>query len=215
MTLTLQKIYEDTTKQAWSIFDSDISSLEDDDAGVINSIQKALSELWLAYPYSFRLKNYETSTEKGEQQYRKPNGDIDKIYITNTDSKKQELKCIKPQIDDETGLPTGYYIRFNKINLYPIPDNEYELNIEYFTNKPAKNVSGDDIYNLYELTDYINIQEEYEDIFKNALITKAMVMSIASPQNRNYSSYQEQALKAFKTLINSTNTGVDNKSIIW
>lgn len=215
MTLTLEYLYKETTKQAWSIFDSDISALEDDDAGVINSIQKALSELWLAYPYSFRLKKYETDTQANEQQYRKPSGNIHKIFITNANGETQELKYIKPEINIINGIPQSYFIEFNKINLYPVPDNEYPLEIKYYTNKPAKNSSGDDIYNLYELTDYINIQEEFEEVFKNALITKAMVMSIASPLNRNYTSYQEQALTAFKTLINATNTGIDNKIIKW
>lgn len=219
MTLTLNYIYEETTQQAWSIFDSEISTLEDDDAGVINSIRKALPILWNAYPYSFRLKEIDIETEKNESEYKKPAGNIKSIYLSNSNGKNEKLEYLhSPILESIIDKPTNYFIKKNKINLFPIPDNSYNLSVSYHKIKPARNISGEEINNLYELTDYINISEEYEEyeeLFKNALITKAMLFAIASPQNRNYASYQEQADRAFKTLINVTSNSIDNKIIKW
>ena len=63
--------------------------------------------------------------------------------------------------------------------------------------------------------DAINIPEKYENIFKNALITKSMLYAIASETDENYSGYKEQYDKAYKILINYTSGLEKERKVYW
>ena len=118
-------------------------------------------------------------------------------------------------LEDKVGEPIGFYISNDEIILYPTPDNLYNVTIEYLTLAIGENDFGDSIYSLVNDNDAINIPEKYENIFKNALMTKSMLYAIASESDENYSGYKEQFEKAYKILLNYTSGLNKDKRVIW
>ena len=71
--------------------------------------------------------------------------------------------------------------------------------------------AGDNpIYNLNNLTDKLDIPEMYEDIFKTALMNKAMVNAIAADNSENYQPYIKQFVESYSALLNSI-SGVESE----
>ena len=57
--------------------------------------------------------------------------DFDKIKLTTEDDFMEPTS--ETEIDtDETGQPTHYFLRGNKIGFYPIPDTTYTVKMHYF-----------------------------------------------------------------------------------
>lgn len=222
MALTYLQIYNKMTGQAWSMFDSEVQDKEEFETAVTTSIQKALSELWLCYDYPFRYKEVDYVTEPDNNKINMPNGNITQ-KIVNSETvygirigksfleydENIELK------DEKAGKPKYFKVKNDKIILYPTPDNEYTVNVEYLTIALGIDEDGKEIFKLENENDSINIPEKYEDIFENALITKAMYYAIAEHTDENSSSYKEQADNAYKILVDYTR-GIDrDKRITW
>lgn len=215
MALTLKKIYEEVTTQAWSIFDSDISTLEDDDAGVISTIKKALSELWNAYDYSFKLKFKNASISAETNSINKPIGKIDKIYLIEEDGEETELiNGSDGRITKEVGYPREYYIKYNKIYFKPVPLEPCSIKIDYYTRYPVLNEKEEPQFNFEELTDYVDIREEYEDLFLKALITRTMAI-YPHPNKLINETYQVQAENAYKALVEASDVNARGKCVVW
>lgn len=215
MTLTLLDIYNNVTGQAWSVFDTDIESQDDFDKGVLTSIQKALNVLWNSYNYSFRLKRKEIKIFEGKNAYTKPSGVIKKHGVKLFD--ENEMFTLKEvEETDELVLkkqkPNGFYIISDKIFLNKIPDKNYKLYIDYYTNKLGVNNQNEGIYNLKNYDDRLNIPLQFEDLFLRALATKSMVNALASGTSRNYQHFVSEFVENYRTLIkNSSGTERDMK----
>lgn len=223
MSLNLLDIYNKVAGQAWSMFDGEIESEDEFETSLKSSIQKALSFLWCSYPFPFTIRETELKTEAGKKKYDNVNGNIIKRKIDG--SKKY---CIKlkdgnylDMIEDfgglveATGSPTNFYIKNDNIVLYPTPDKEYTVEIEYQTLQMGKNADDEPIFELVNEDDVIDIPAKYETVFKNALITLSMVYGIADESDENYSSYHRQYRNAYKTLIRYSK-GIDKENrITW
>lgn len=215
MTITLKQVYEEVTTQAWSIFDSDISTLEDDDAGVISTIKKALSELWNAYKYSFKLKSKTVTLNKENNNINKPVGQIKKIFLVDEDGEETEIKCSgNDKITADIGTPKEYFIKYNKIYIRPMPLESCNIKIDYYSRFPVLSKNGTPQYNFIELTDYIDIREEYEDLFLRALITRTMAI-YPHPNNLINTTYQKQAITAYKALVEASDVNANGRQIVW
>ena len=118
-------------------------------------------------------------------------------------------------MEQKSGKPTGFYVSNENIYLYPAPDDVYTINIEYLTLAIGEDDFGTAIYSLVNNEDSIDIPEKYENIFKNALITKAMLYAIASESDENYSGYKEQYERAYKILINYTSGIEKERKVFW
>ena len=215
MTLTLKYIYEEVTTQAWSIFDSDISALEDDDAGVISTIKKALNELWNAYDYSFKLKtkNYTISNENNS--FSKPIGKIANIYLVDEYGAETEIvNGSNGLVTKQVGTPEEYFIKYNKVFITPIPEGECTIKVDYFNRYPVLSENDDVQFNFKELTDYIDIREEYEDLFLNALITRTMAI-YPHPNQLINQTYREQAETAFQALVEASDVNARGRQVVW
>ena len=216
MTLTYLDIYNEVSAQAWSMFDTDAENKEDFETAMSTSIQKALSEVWHSYPYPFRIKKQKIKTRAGKANYAAPNGNI--ITKSFNGSEVYSIRIGKDYLTynedyiegTETGTPTSFYIDDNYIYLDPIPDDAYDVVIEYLTLVVGFDSDENEIYTLQNETDYLDIPEKYETLFKNVLITKAMVYVIASPEDENYPGYQQQYEEAYRILIDYCN-GIEIK----
>ena len=162
------------------------------------------------------------SSNLGNAEYSTPNGNIIKksvsgrqVYSVRIDKTYLEFLDDYETLEDREGTPTGFYIKNDSLFLYPTPDDTYTVTIEYLTLAIGENDFGDSVYSLQNDEDTIDVPEKYENIFKNALITKSMLYAIASETDENYSGYKEQFDKAYKILISYT-AGLDKeKRVYW
>lgn len=187
-----------------------------------SSINKALSEIWCSYPFPFRIKTFTLKTSQGISEYSTPNGNIIKktvsgsqVYCVRIDKNYLEYLDDYETLEDKEGTPKGFYIKNDTLHLYPIPDDTYTVTIEYLTLAIGENDFGDSVYSLQNDNDTIDIPEKYENIFKNALITKSMLYAIASESDENYSGYKEQYDRAYKILINYTSGLKKEQRVYW
>ena len=199
MTLTFKDLYNEITGQAWSMFDGEVESKEEFETSVTTSIQKALADLWFSYEFSFRKRYQYIKTRVNKYDYSLPNGQIDRKSVSYNNEELGYLATTKG-LDDKVGEPEYFYISKNKLCLYPIPDSTYTVEVEYLSTMPACNKDSEEISNLKEDTDYINIDTDTEDLFKNTLLPLAMMYLIASETDENYSAYAWQYERAFKKL---------------
>lgn len=222
MALTFIDIYNEVAGQAWSMYDGDAESIDEMESALKSSINKALSEIWCSYPFPFRNKTFTITTSSGNTQYSTPNGNIIKksvsgkqVYSVRIGKNYLEFLDDYETLEDKEDKPTGFYIKNDSLFLYPTPDDVYTVTIEYLTLAIGENDFGDSVYSLQNDEDTIDVPEKYENIFKNALITKSMLYAIASEQDENYSGYKEQFDKAYKILISYT-AGLDKeKRVYW
>lgn len=209
MTLDYKTIYEECAGQPWSMFDSGIEDEEDLESAMCIAINQALSYLWNLYPWEFRKKDYKLKTRKDKAEYNAPKGSIEKKTISDTTEfnvvlNRKYLTYVEDPntLEDATGKPTHFYIEGNKIYLYPTPDDIYEIKIKYLHCPYGLNEEGDYIYELKSFTDTVNIDEEYESMFKNCLLNKAMVYAISEEGDENYSAYSKKYEEALFILQN-------------
>lgn len=216
MTLTYIDIYNKITGQAWSMFDSEAETKEDFEANVTTSIQKALSDLWLSFPYSFRKKTHILKTRTSRAFYEAPIGNIkeDKgVWIgTNYLNYLSEYRGL----EEKEGTPEYYYIKDDKIYFYPTPDSSYIVSIDYLALNPACDEEGEEKATLENDTDYINIPERYEQLFLHTLMPLTMWnYLIASESDENSSAYEKQYRRAYKHLLDYCGGVETEKKVGW
>ena len=216
-------LYNEITGQAWSMFDGDVEAQDEFETSVTTSIQKALNALWCSYDFPFRERTHLITTRVNINKYVAPIGNI--IKKTSQGKKVFAVKCdynkyleYDPDIEllePKTGKPEKFYIKNDEVYLYPIPDNRYLVTIDYLSLYPACDSEGSEKATLVDDEDYINIPERYEQLFKSALLPKAMYYAIASETDENYNGYKEQYEEAYKLLIKYSR-GIDiDKTIGW
>lgn len=222
MTLTFLDLYNECAGQPWSMFDNDAESVEDFESAMKISINKALSYLWNLKFWSFRKYTQKIKTRTGRANYSKPNGIIEKKAIAGVT--RYSVKYGRTFLDyekdyeileDKTGEPEGFYLKGDNILFYPTPDSDYTINIDYFLLPYGLNNAEEQIYELKEDDDYINITEKYETLFKNCLISLAMIYAIADDSDENHSGYQRQYENSLKTLIDYCQSGISDRRIIF
>ncbi|MBR1620288.1 hypothetical protein IJ674_10415 [bacterium] len=222
MTLTFLDIYNEVAGQAWSMYDGDAESVDEMESALKSSINKALSELWCSYPFPFRIKNMSFATREDVNEYATPNGNIlrktvlgKQVYSIRIGKNYLEYLDEFETLETKSGIPTGFYVSNENIYLYPTPDNVYTVNVEYLTLAIGEDDFGTAVFSLVNDEDTIDIPEKYENIFKNALITKSMLYAIASESDENYSGYKEQYERAYKILLDYTSGLKKERKVFW
>lgn len=207
MTITFLELYNKVAEQAWSMYDAEAESQEDFESGLKSSIQKALSELWCSYPFPFRIGDYKVTTQDGVGTYDMPTGNIykkdvkgKKTYSVRLGTEYLTLTDDIETFDAVKGRPTQFQVYKDKLKFYPIPDGAYDIEIEYEKLEYGEDDFGDKVFKLEDEEDFIDVGDKYEELFKNALITKAMMYAIASKEDENYAGYKEQFDNAYKIL---------------
>ena len=206
--ITFIDLYNYMTGQAWSMFDGDVEAIDEFETSVTTSIQKALNSLWCSYKFPFRNKTQVVRVRSGVKSYSTPNGKIaektikgKKVFGVKIGNKFLSYEPDYETLDTtETGEPTKFFVKNDKIFLYPTPDANYNMEVEYWTIFAACNESGDSKATLEEENDYIDIPEKYEHLFKAALAPLCMVYAIASDSDENHSGYKRQYDEAYKIL---------------
>ena len=217
MTLTLLDLYNTAATQEWSMYDNDAASGDEFETGLILALNKAIADILFSYPFSFRERTHVVLTQPNQNAYVLPNGLIikDEQGYYQVKSNSGYLKLIEEPkfFNMETGLPNSFYIKRNKIYFYPIPVEKSMVMIDYYTLVIGENKDGEEIYALKEQDDIVAIPPHLEEIFKNAVIARAMLNSIASESDENYSAYKKQSETAYRLLVKYAK-GVDGEKKI-
>ena len=211
MTIKFLDLYNDVASQPWSMFDSGAENKEDFEPALVSSINKAIIDIWYSYPFSFRLKKYVFSTLPNLNSYNLPNGNIlnessiqDNLFAVLLDKKHLEYNT-DPTDYAQTGTPEKFDIDEDNIILSPTPNKRYKITMKYLSLSIGFDKEDNEIFYLENPTDYIDIPQKYEALFKNTVLAKALVDSIASVNDENYAGYRLQFDKAYKLLIKTTN----------
>ena len=222
MTLTLLNIYNSVASQAWSMFDDEVDSKAEFENVLISSINKALSDLWCSTDFSFRKKTEDIILMEETREYELPDGNLvprnvngKKGYVVSLEGEFLEYLEEPPRNDTDKGRPKYFYLDNEYIYFYPIPDKVYEISLDYYTLAIGSDSKGNPIYALNEDNDYIDIPQKLEELFKNALITKTMLYSIASDSDENYSNYKRQFEKAYKLLLKYSTGKTPERKVVF
>lgn len=213
MTLKLIDLYNAAASQEWSMYDNDTTSTEDFEKSLIIDLNKAVLEILYSHPFSFRERTHVIFTTPNLNTYEMPSGIIIKNgneFCVQVNSKP--LKLIKDRfgLENKKGIPQEFYTRGNNIVFYPTPSERSIVTIDYLTLAIGEDSNGDEIFSLKNDDDIILIPTYLEEIFKNAVISRAMLNSISSEQDENYSAYKKQSETYYKQLVKySKGIGLD------
>lgn len=211
MTINFLDLYNDVASQPWSMFDSGAETKADFEPALVSSINKAITDIWYSYPFPFRIKKYVINTLAKYNSYSLPKGNIinessleDNLFAVKIDD--EYLDCVSKFFDENSfGKPLEFMIEDDNLILSPIPDKKYKITIKYLNLAIGYDSDDNEIFYLENPNDYINIPQKYETAFKNTILAKALVDSIASVNDENYVGYKLQYDKAYKLLIKITN----------
>lgn len=217
MTLTLLDLYNTAASQEWAMYDNDaVSDSEFEDSFVL-AINKAIIEIFASYDFPFRERTHLILTIPKMDSYDLPNGlikkDLKGRYAVKYNSVL--LNFIENPLDLEvkSGIPEGFYIKNDKIVLYPIPREKGLVTIDYMTLAIGESASGEEIFSLKKDSDILTVPVYLEELMKEAIITRTMLNTIASESDENYSAYAKQAERAFKLLVKYSKGVGQDKSI--
>ncbi len=217
MTLTLLDLYNTAASQEWAMYDNDaVSDSEFEDSFVL-AINKSIIEILTSYDFPFRERTHLILTIPKMDAYDLPSGlikkDLNGKYAIKYNS--QLLNFIKNPLNLEPrmGVPEGFYIKNDKIVLYPTPQEKGLVTIDYMTLAIGENAQGEEIYSLKNDSDILSVPLHLEELMKEAVITRTMLNTIASESDENYSAYLKQANRAYKLLIKYSKGVGQDKSI--
>ena len=214
MTLTLLNLYNAAATQEGSMYDNDAASGSEFENSLVLALNKALQEILYSYPFAFRERTHIVLTLPNIKAYDLPVGIIRKNavgkYCVKLGTKFLDLIEKPDLLGDSTGIPEGFFIKNNKIYFYPTPEAQSIITIEYTTLCVGENKSGDEIFALKNDDDIVDVPPHLEELLKNAVISRAMLNSIASESDENYSAYKKQSETAYRLLIKYAK-GVDGE----
>ena len=217
MTLTLLDLYKSAASQEWSMYDSDLDSDEELENSLLISINKAVGEILYSYPFGFRERTYIFLTQAKKNGYKMPPGIIRKDeagrYMIKVNSENVDMLKFLPENSDSVGIPQKFFIKNAKLYFYPVPAEKSIVTVDYITLAIGENKLGEEIYSLSDRDDIINIPEYLEEIFKNAVISRTMLNTIASETDENYSVHKKQSETAYRQLIKYSKGVVADKTI--
>jgi hypothetical protein len=125
------------------------------------------------------------------------------------------LRFIKnpAELKEKWGIPDSFYIKGSKIVLYPTPSEKFIITADYLSLAIGEDKNGNEIFSLQDKDDVISIPEYLENIFKQAVISRTMLKSIASESDENYSAYKKQSEISYKQLVKYSKGVMAEKSI--
>ena len=218
MTLTLLDLYNTAASQEWSMYDNDAASESEFEDSLVLALNKAIVDIYSSYDFPFRERTHVILTIPGTDAYDLPNGLIKKDsggkYLVKLNSKYLDLIKNQESLKHKCGMPEGFFIKGDKIVLYPSPVEKSIVTIDYSTLSIGETLSGEEIYTLKNQDDILSVPAHLEVLMKDAIITKAMINSIASESDENYSAYKKQADKAYRLLVKYAKALETDKRII-
>jgi hypothetical protein len=149
----------------------------------------ALDETWEEYDYKFKESSTTFNTVASQAAYDLPYGKIQEEGLKESlsSSPMAEIKNAN-YLSESTGKPTKYYIKSNKLYLYPTPDAAYTINLDYLTDYKATDGAATPVEkDTLELeTDVLNIPDYIENHFLITLAYKTTLNKLSDPTDEVY-----------------------------
>ena len=198
----------------WSGQDSEPEGFQLVEQSVKQAIQMAHSFIWNSYDFSFRRRKVTIPTIATVKAYAKPIGQVVNVWLDGSSGYLTYLKDYD-FLDNTVGTPTSWYINDNnEVCLYPIPNSVMNLNMRYQTLDMAKTMAGVEKYNLEDGTDVLNIPQELEDTYLQALMALSVVNFIQDNTDENYAPYQSAYGTAYQNLMREVRGSAGNTRIV-
>ena len=139
---------------------------------VIRSLDSTHIELMGKNTYDFLVKRMSYTTSPRQKEYKKPDGQLQKIYIGSTEISYNDEGFLKDEVE---GVPSEFWFTDNqkKIVLYPTPDDTYKVNIKYLDYKYALTPDGVPT-NDFDDNNTINMPERLQDIYIEWLLYQTL-----------------------------------------
>lgn len=214
MTLTLLDLYNTAASQEWAMYDNDAASDDEFEESLVIALNKAILDIYMSHDFTFRDRTHLVLTIPRVNEYTLPSGlikrDSNGKYLVKHNSKRLSIIDNPSDLSPKSGMPEGFYIKKDKLVLYPTPLEKGIVTIDYLTLTIGENVEGDEIYSLQKDSDMLSVPVHLEALMKEAIITRTMLNTIASESDENFSAYKKQADKAYKLLVKySKGVGLD------
>ena len=139
---------------------------------VIRSLDSTHIELMGKNAYDFLVKRMSYTTSPRQKEYKKPDGQLQKVYIGSTEISYNDEGFLKDEVE---GVPSEFWFTDNqkKIVLYPTPDDTYKVNIKYLDYKYALTPDGVPT-NDFDDNNTINMPERLQDIYIEWLLYQTL-----------------------------------------
>ena len=217
MTLTLLDLYNSTATQEWAMYDNDALSESEFEASLVLALNKSIIDIYASYDFPFRERTHIILTIPKIEAYQMPNGlikrDKNGVYQVRYNSKMLKYLECPSDLEPKFGEPEYFYVKRNRIILYPSPQEKGIVTVDYSTLAVGENSAGEEIYTLKNDDDILTVPAHLEELMKEAIITRTMLNTIASESDENYSAYLKQADRAYKLLIKYSKGVGQDKSI--
>ena len=217
MTITLSDLYNAAASQEWSMYDGDVTGEEDMEQSLVIALNKAVTEILYSYPFSFRERTHLSFTFSGVDSYEIPSGLIRKdefgSYLIKVNSKSLKYIDNPNKLLPKCGIPEYFYVSKGEVVLYPTPCERFILTIDYLSLAVGEDKDGEEIFTLKNADDKVLIPEHLEEIFKQAVISRAMLNVISSEGDENYSAYKKQSEIAYRQLVKYSKGVVKDKEV--
>lgn len=217
MTLTLLDLYNTAASQEWAMYDNDAVSDEEFEDSLVIALNKAILEIYMSHDFTFRERTHIILTIPRVHAYTLPSGLIKRDskgkYLVKYNSSKMNFIEDPSELTPKTGIPESFFIKKDKIVLYPTPMEKGIVTIDYHTLTIGENAEGDEIYSLQKDSDMLSVPVHLEALMKEAIITRTMLNTIASESDENFSAYKKQADKAYKLLVKYSKGVGQDKSV--
>lgn len=139
---------------------------------VIRSLDSTHIELMGKIPYDFLVKRMNYNTVANQKEYRKPDGQLLKVYLGTSELEYNDEGFLHEEIQ---GMPTEFWFTDNqkKIVLYPTPDDTYKVNIKYLDYKYALTPDGVPTDDFAD-NNTINMPERLQQIYIEWLLYQTL-----------------------------------------
>lgn len=219
MAITAQDLLTTLGQRAWSGFNADDMVFgSGDDLQARAELNAAVRYLINLEDFPFKSKKKNIIALRGIGQYSLPTGIITDIYDSDT-LQKLELINDADNLEPAEGTPTNYYISFKNpkgnINLYPTPDQQYNLTVVYSMFYPVMAADKTLKFAFTNADDIINLPANLEYLFADCLVLRTMIQNNKDEQDENYRptiKEFEESWRVFKRACNPVKRTVE---VVW
>ena len=163
------------------------------------------------FPFNRYTKNIQLS--KNQASYSLPEGRVLEVKITTGNDVNKLLYA--QDIDllgTSTGTPDTYSVKYNptKLKLYPVPDKNYNLTIEYNSTKNIILTNGDYSYTI-EIGSTLRMPEQFQHLYFDALEYYVLATNMRKQSNPRWQPTLEIFRQRWNTFLRGSKS-VDSES---
>lgn len=222
MPITAQRILTELGHRAWSGFNADDMVFDNEDSlQARTELNFALRYLINLVDFPFRGKEQLIETDKDNELYSMPEGQITSIYNANTLNEIEFIGDNTQYNKEAKGEPSAYWIDYNnpqeRIRLYPIPDKTYNYNVVYNQYKPIIDykVKSKKKFEFENAEDYINMPSNLEYLFMDCLVLRTIITNMKDEQDENYRPTIDNFNEAWRVFLKACKPTKINNKVVW